>query len=196
MKRSMIACLLCLLSFHVIGCDKVKTVFGGDVALVKHGILEFDKSLTIGQAFDNYKYFKNTKWELITTNNGKKVVQVTGSFDASANGSYFQNVFVKYQFQINQDKTFELLWCGYGAHKNDGSKIEPLQTADLSMCLEELKFIYNNKDDYRYSHYNISLNSPAIQEPETPETPQKPEPVRPVIPPIPPIPPMPPMPVK
>ena len=195
MKRLMFVCFLCLLSFNFIGCDKVKSIFGGDVDLVKNGILELDKSLTIGQAIDNYKYFKNTKWEIITTDNGKKVAQITGNFDSSANGAYFQNVFVKYQFQINKNKTFELSWCGYGAHKNDGSKIEPLQTADLPMCLQSLKIIYDNKDDYRYSHYNISINSPPptipeMQAPEAPEPPQKPEPA------IPPIPPMPPMPAK
>lgn len=45
------------------------------------GVLELDKSLTVGEAFDNYKYFFNVKWEAFTTENEHKVVQVTVTLD-------------------------------------------------------------------------------------------------------------------
>jgi len=44
---------LFLMVFTVIGCSK----FGGDVELVKTGYLDYDKSISVGQAFDGYKYF-------------------------------------------------------------------------------------------------------------------------------------------
>jgi len=36
---------------------------GGNVNTVKNGTLNFDNSITVGEAFDNYKYFRKTKWE-------------------------------------------------------------------------------------------------------------------------------------
>ena len=51
---------------------------GDDVSTIKNGTLEFDKSITVGQAFDKYKYFSSTKWKSFSTDNGKKIVEVKG----------------------------------------------------------------------------------------------------------------------
>ena len=71
-----------LLFFGFIGCGKVSTPFmDSDVSLVKDGTLRFDKSLKLGQAIDNYKYFKNVKWSSITSDNGKHIVRVIADID-------------------------------------------------------------------------------------------------------------------
>lgn len=130
------------------GCDKV----GGEVALVKNGTLEMDKSLTVGKAIDNYKYFKDTKWELLTTDNGKKLVQATGNIDTGTHPTLnsaagIKSMFIEFQFKVNLDKTFEVAWCGVGVEKNDGSKVDPEQRTNINSCINSLKSIYNNEDD-------------------------------------------------
>lgn len=59
-------------SFLVCSC-------GSDpVDLVKNGILDFDKSVTVGNAIDGYKYFENVTWNTFKTDQGRVVVQVEG----------------------------------------------------------------------------------------------------------------------
>jgi len=133
----------------IVGCDKFG---GGELDLVKNGTLAMDKSLTVGKAIDNYKYFKNTEWKLVTTDNGKKIVEAVGNIDTgkhptlNSNGG-IKSIHIKFQFKINQDKTFELAWCGIGAEKNDGSKLEEDQNVNMLKCINSLKSIYNNSED-------------------------------------------------
>lgn len=138
---SSIVVMLCL-SLFVGGCSDNK------VSMVKNGTLEFDKSLTVGQALDNYKYFTKTKWEAITTENGKKVVQVIGQIaldnHPSIKNPELKAMDVRFQFIVNQDKTFELGWCGAGFEKMNGEKVEPNQNANLTACFQWLEGIYNN----------------------------------------------------
>lgn len=121
----------------------------GNVSLVKDGTLEFDKSLTVGQAFDNYKYFKDVKWEEITTDNGKKVVQVDGivDFDTHPSGPEWKKNLkeMKYTFQftINKDKTFEISYFGVeGTNNNDEKQEFNANTYQMMLALKE---IYSNK---------------------------------------------------
>jgi hypothetical protein len=51
------------------------------------------------------------------------------------------------QFVINQDKSFQLSWCGIAVTKTDGSKLEPEQNANLLRCTNSLKRIYENSPD-------------------------------------------------
>ena len=82
MNNKLLFYFTCLLLFGFIGCGKVSTPFmDSDVSLVKDGTLRFDKSLKLGQAIDNYKYFKNVKWSSITSDNGKRIVSVIADID-------------------------------------------------------------------------------------------------------------------
>jgi hypothetical protein len=135
------------------GCDKVKSISGGDVALVKNGTLEMDKSLTVGKAIDNYKFFKKTDWKLITTDNGRKIVTVVAAIDTEKHPKINKEAGVKsaemkFEFKINQDKTFEMGWCGFGFEKNDGEKRTPPENSNLNMCMNSLKAIYNNNPEF------------------------------------------------
>lgn len=120
----------------------------GNVSLVKDGTLEFDKSLTVGQAFDNYKYFKSVDWEEITTDNGKKVVQVSAmvDFDAHPSGEEWKKNIkdMKYifQFTINQDDTFKISYVGIEANGIDGEK-KSLDANNFQL-MQNLKEVYAN----------------------------------------------------
>lgn len=139
--------LFLLLSvISISGCDKAKSLTNSDVSLVKAGTLEFDKSLTVGQAIDKYRYFKKTDWELLKEDNGRRVVQTTADIDVMKHPDInpakipeLKSAFYKFQFIINQDKTFQLGWCGFGAEKTDGSKIEPDKSVNLIRCINTLK---------------------------------------------------------
>ncbi len=145
-----------LIAFSVIifGCDKVKSATGGDVSLVKGGTLEIDKSLTVGQAVDNYKFFKNVKWEALKTDNGKRLVQVNADIDMTKSPSInpekmpgIKSMQMQFQFKINTDNTFEMAWCGVAIEKTDGTKVDPDQNCRVDQCLNSLKGIYNNNPD-------------------------------------------------
>ena len=72
MENSLMKLLsLLTISFLMVACFR-----GGDISLVKNGVLGIDNSITVGEAIDNYKYFKDVKWESFKTDNGRRVVQV------------------------------------------------------------------------------------------------------------------------
>jgi hypothetical protein len=102
----------------IAGCGKVPG-FGGDVALVKNGYLGNEKSITVGQIFDKYKYFKSTSWKALKSERGQRIVEFTGEIDLNHPDikSVFGNIMDLnnlesstkiVQFIINADKTFRI----------------------------------------------------------------------------------------
>jgi hypothetical protein len=153
--KKLIVVLLCLLSLLMTGCHKK------DIDDVRNGKLErplltilpfngstppdrFEESMTVGQAMDNYKYFKNTKWKVLTDGKSIKRVEAIGNFVQSDKNEKFKNVFIKFQFQKNRHNRIEILWCAFGADKKDGSKIEPLENTTQIQCGNYLGLIYIN----------------------------------------------------
>lgn len=57
-------------AFALTGCFK-----GGDIASVKAGVMDFDKSLKVGDAFENWGECTHKKWSEFKTANGRKIVQ-------------------------------------------------------------------------------------------------------------------------
>ena len=53
-----------------------------DIDTVKKSTLFRLDSLTVGDALNNYKYFKTKKWKLIKTSNGKRIVEFCASYKA------------------------------------------------------------------------------------------------------------------
>jgi hypothetical protein len=144
--------LIPLLIFTGTGCDKIKSLTTNDVSLVKDNTLEFDKSITVGQAIDKYRYFKKTEWESIKEDNGRRIVQTTGYLDVEKHPDINKNktpdlksAFYRFQFIINLDKTLEIGWCGFGAEKTDGTKVEPEKTSSRLQCINTLKEVYANE---------------------------------------------------
>ena len=114
--------------FIVLGLLVFSGCNNGNVSKVKDGFLDDKKSLTIGEAFDNFKYFKSTKWTEFKTDSGKGIVQVCCvvdidkvNADAKDKLDMMQLIFLKgafntgiiertytVQFTINRDDTFEI----------------------------------------------------------------------------------------
>ena len=67
--------VLLLIAF---ACNKIG---GGDIGLVKDGKLDFDESTTVGNAFENYPYFKGTSWTSFEDKQKRTIVEFTGEFD-------------------------------------------------------------------------------------------------------------------
>ncbi len=57
------------------------TVDSPTVKAVKEGILGFDKSITLGQAFDGYGHFTAKVWTPATATNGRKLVEAAGTIN-------------------------------------------------------------------------------------------------------------------
>jgi len=123
-----------------------------DVGTVKNGTLNFDNSITVGEAFDKYSYFSDTDWTDFETSNGRKIVQVTGEF----NDNYikkmgwtkqFKKASLIVQFKINKDDTFEIAAIGLEVTdlKGKTKKVDMgkgMSTVGLNRMLKEL---YNDK---------------------------------------------------
>jgi len=132
------------------------SLINNNVSIVKNGILDFDKSLTVGQAFDNYKYFKDVEWESFTSENGRKVVEVNAKLDFSKypdsealKKQEVKNITIFFQFLINQDlESFQIHTYGMEFEMNDGTK-KTVDAKDLNLnqynILNNLQEIYNNQ---------------------------------------------------
>jgi len=144
MKKIQLLILGLFLTIFMAGCSEVSTV--------KDGTLNFDNSITVGEAFDKYSYFSDTDWTDFETSNGRKIVQVTGTF----NDDYikkmgwtkkFSEVSLIVQFKINKDDTFEIAAIGleFTNLKGKTKKVDlgkGMSTRQLNMMLKEL---YNDK---------------------------------------------------
>ena len=150
MKKVYIS-FITILIFFLTGCSN-------NVDSVKDSTLDFDKSITVGQAFDNYKYFSDTKWEEFKTNNGRQIVEFTGTFNDKYL-DYLNNQFKKaikkhpekainkaelvVQFIINKDGTFNVFASAFKTFYNDKKKRK--YTYTISSINGLLSRIYNNK---------------------------------------------------
>lgn len=78
----------------------------GEIATVKDGYLDFDKSATVGQALDGCKRFKKTEWSLVNTDQGRRLVTFVGDIDL-ANVQFPDKRFVRktmtIQFAVTED---------------------------------------------------------------------------------------------
>lgn len=104
---------------------------GSNISKVKDTVLEFDKSLTVGQAFDNYQYFKSKKWEDIRSDNGKELVQFEGILNIDLDlprmielKKSCKEVKVVFQFVKNKDNTVEIHAYGTQVTNIDGTTQE------------------------------------------------------------------------
>ncbi len=156
------ALLLVPIILPLVGC-------GGDIGLVKDGVMEFNKTITIGQALDNWKSCDKSKWEEFETDNGVKVVQFscnhkTWNYIEKAKSLLSESDQVKavekryfdvalntqtFQFTLNNDDSFQIdnvqvktLWA-------DGTVFE-----DSQEPLEQLGYAYQNEILFDSSELN------------------------------------------
>lgn len=115
-----------------------------DISDVQSSVLPIDKSITLGDAFAHYPYFRTTRWK-VAAENGRHFVDVVTTFDwnriapdlrksapadASASeldkelrqiGTEVSRVELTFRFVINRDKTVEL----YSARETPSVVDEP-----------------------------------------------------------------------
>jgi len=69
MKRFVFGILTTMLMLGLSGCSD-------NTDLVKDGIMNFNKTITVGNTFDNWKDCENSEWSSFETDNKTPVVQV------------------------------------------------------------------------------------------------------------------------
>jgi len=137
-------------------------IFGtSEIDSVKNGVMNFNKTITLGEALDNWDDCESSSWTSFETSNKTKIVEFTCSKkDVKEMGEKvfsfvktdkekakiflsLESVTQKFQFTINKDDTFqidnvqrEIVW-------SDGKKFS-IQNKPLN----ELEKAYNNEISY------------------------------------------------
>ena len=142
-----------------------------DTNLVKTGVLEFNKTLTVGEAFDRWKECKQKEWKEFSSDNGQRVVQFTcysnnaTEFLAKVSTSEsvsdelnkvhlkFKGLATAYQWTINKDNSFQLAHVESKWSWADGKIIETPGDIESS-----LRSVYANEATFDMSSLE-SLNS-------------------------------------
>ncbi len=84
MKTQHITAIVFALLLPIVSTSGQAPTEGADspsVQAVKGGVLEFDKSITLGQAFDGYRHFTAKLWTPATAANGRKTVEAAGTIN-------------------------------------------------------------------------------------------------------------------
>ena len=144
MKKLVLWIMTTILMLVLSGC--------GNTNIVKDGILDLDKSISVGEAFDRYKYFKNVTWDDFKADNGRDIVEVQGTLSQSYINEKNQiiqnklkNVILTVQFQINKDDTFEIYAINIEMSGENGKVVnvgEGVSFANINQLLLE---IYQDK---------------------------------------------------
>jgi hypothetical protein len=74
-----------------------------NIVAVQKGILSFDRSITIGGAFENYKYLTHLNWAGIEPIAGRTFVEVTGDLDADRIFANLRNPAYGFEFAKTHD---------------------------------------------------------------------------------------------
>jgi uncharacterized protein YcfL len=152
--------LLSVMCIAIVGC-------GSDTNKVKNGILDFNKTITVGQALDNWKSCESRNWEEFSADNGVKVVQFAcnhkvkeyveklKSYSVSEinKGAIYLDIVSynqKFQFTINKDDTFQIHNVSSEMHWEDGEKL----SNGNQEAMEELQMAYTNKKSMDESELN------------------------------------------
>ena len=118
--KSMTSGILLIVVILFSGCSEEKAN-SSNIEKVKKGVMNFDKSITIGQAFDNWNSCKNKKWNEFRTDNQKQIVEFTCKIN---------NLNCKIQWAINLDDTTKIIYAKLLKTKKDGTVLEKIVTTN------------------------------------------------------------------
>ena len=173
MVRLIQALMLVLISgLMLVGCGSTDPL-----ELVKTGTLEFDNSVTVGDAFDGYKYIKNPTWTTFQTDQGRTIVQMSAGVDPKDySGTMIPGVWeiddqtaaylnkngkftYKVQFAVGKDgKTFSVHFVGIDA------KFSALETKEIpDEKLETVQAAYNNQHSETMKAAFFVITSALVQ---------------------------------
>jgi len=148
------------LSLLVTGC-------ADNTDLVKDGIMNFNKTITVGDAFDNWKDCENSEWSSFETDNKTPVVQFTcekkganeymskvKSFLSKKEQDKASYLDIKsnkqiFQWTINKDDTFQIDNVQVETVWSDGKKF-----SDSQKPMKQLQSVYNNEITWDESNLN------------------------------------------
>lgn len=162
-KYVAIAFVVAILAMVTSGCSS------NPEDVVKSGTLQFDKSVTVGDALNGYQYFDDKEWKSFKDPQKRQIVEFNGAFDFDK----FANIELpgmqqltsdmikkakrnlrdlaityKAQFAVSKDgKSFELRYSGIkmsGTNKDTGQKSDQ-NIADTTFFT--IQHIYANKPD-------------------------------------------------
>lgn len=136
-----------------------------DTEFVKNGTMDFNGTITVGEALDSWKSCEKREWEEFETDNGVKVVQFScqhkieqfiartksllseSELEDAGHLNIASNL-QTFQFTINQDQTFQIdnvqiktTWADGTSFEDSQEPVEQLQTAyanQLSLDPNEL----------------------------------------------------------
>lgn len=139
----------------------VMTGCSDNTDLVKNGVMNFNKTITIGEAFNNWNNCEDSKWDSFKTDNHTKVVEFTcKKKNVKEYFSKVKNILIKqsqgykkadylnvvsskeiFQWTINKDDTFQINNVQSETIWADGKKI-----TNSVNTIRELKNVYNNSE--------------------------------------------------
>ena len=163
MKRLFFGFSILLISIGFSGC-------GDSIDTVKDGTMSFNKTITVGEAFDNWNNCQKSEWETFETDNKIKVVQFTCfqrdvkeymskvknflSKKEQAEASYLDIVSNAqiFQFTINKDDTFQIDNVQVETVWSDGKKF-----SDSLKIMPQLESVYGNEITFNVNEFNKML---------------------------------------
>lgn len=120
----------------------------GNVAAVKKSVYGDYKSLTLGNAFDNYQYFVKTEWREFSTVQGREYVEFKGYY-------FEKSIVLRIQFIIYANNTeYEIAHVDYKFENQSDDEFKKVSLYNISSLLDDI---------YSYKEIDFFSN---IKEPE------------------------------
>lgn len=152
--------LVCVGAMFIQGCSSPS-----DIDLVRNGIMEFNKTLTVGEAFGGWSQCKEKLWSERKVDNGQRVVRFTCdarnvsetseilkelyASDSASPGMdkalSLESVRTIFEWTINKDETFQLSKGVSTWEWKDGTKRET-ESADMVLSVYENKELFPPKE--------------------------------------------------
>ena len=122
------------------------------INLVKQGTLKIDRTLTVGQAFNSYKYFKDVKWSTYVTKRGRRVVCATCKFskiprflrrwDLNLSDKTVEEITGSFLFTVyrNSNSFNFYYWSMTCKMRNGGKKINRIIVYHFHQMNQDLRF--------------------------------------------------------
>lgn len=141
---------------------------GSNVDTVKSGTMEFNQTISVGEALDNWSSCQQGDWDEFETDNGVTVVEFTCKHEIAGYVSKLKtllkgqkikdtsmldldNITQTFQFTINKDDSFQIDYVENSFTWKDGKTVNFQQKE-----VEELKSVYNNDVVYNAEDLNAS----------------------------------------
>lgn len=145
-----------------------------NISMIKNGVLNFDNSITLGMAIDNYKYCNEVKWKSFKSDNGRNLVSAYCDYkiynkkdieDSYKNMGFNQeekNFYeIKKQTAIKQ-RAWDTLNFNYGSYPivkaTIGEKIKPEDYPD-KLLKQSIEFIFVINYDQTFKFYSYGVNN-------------------------------------